>query len=94
MTQYVFDACAIIAALTNEPGAEIVADVFRQPDTELVIHKINLLEVYYNVYRRLGQDSANHFVATIKKSQINIIPDIRSPSLPKRDGSKSPIIFH
>jgi predicted nucleic acid-binding protein len=48
---YVLDACAIIAFLDKEEGAEIVNDLFEQASTgeiTLFVHAVNLTEVYYD----------------------------------------------
>jgi PIN domain nuclease of toxin-antitoxin system len=51
---YVFDACALIALLTNEDGAEIVKGLLQEAiegKNKIIMHKINLLEVYYDAYK-------------------------------------------
>ena len=58
MSRYVLDACALIALLQDETGADKVAAVFNaasKGEAEIVMHKINLLEVYYGVYRSRGK---------------------------------------
>ena len=51
--KYVLDACAVIAFLNDEEGAQKVEQLLlqgeRAPDT-LFMHEINLLEIYYGVY--------------------------------------------
>jgi PIN domain nuclease of toxin-antitoxin system len=45
--RYVLDACAIIAFLDKEEGAEIVNDLFEQADAgdiTLFVHALNLTE--------------------------------------------------
>ena len=62
MNRYVLDACALIALLQEEPGADKVADVLNSADNdeaEIVMHKVNFLEVYYDAYRSRGKDQAN-----------------------------------
>jgi len=76
---YVLDACALIALLKNEPGAEIVANVYEMATSgkvRLVMHKLNLLEIYYDQYRSFGADVADKVLDAIKKSPIKIIPAI------------------
>lgn len=54
---YVLDACSIIAFLAEESGAEKVKELFYQSaenKIELIMNKINLLEVYYDIYK-VGQ---------------------------------------
>lgn len=48
MSRYVLDACALLALLRNEPGADKVAAAFNAANTgeaEMIMHKANLLEV-------------------------------------------------
>jgi len=50
MTTYVLDACAILAVLSNEPGADVVEDVYEKAasgEAILTLNKVNLLEVYW-----------------------------------------------
>ena len=42
---YVLDASAMIAFLRDEPGAEIVAEVFVDPESHCYAHALNLCEV-------------------------------------------------
>jgi len=75
---YVLDACALIAALSDEAGADIVVDVYKKVlsgEAELVMHAVNLLEVYYDAYRHHGQDSADKMIADVRALSIRIITD-------------------
>ena len=59
---YVLDACALIAFFNDEAGADAVEELLvkaMSKDAELVINTINLLEIYYGVYREDGADMAN-----------------------------------
>jgi len=69
MRYYVLDACALIAFLRNEDGAEIVSTVLNGAvENEVKIHMsyINLLEVYYDIYRSVGQEKAKDELDMIK----------------------------
>jgi len=51
---FVMDACALIAFLRDETGAEVVTTVLRNANggkAAIRMNGINLLEVYYDVYR-------------------------------------------
>ncbi|MCL2125584.1 MAG: PIN domain-containing protein [Oscillospiraceae bacterium] len=64
MSNYVLDACALLALLRNEPGADIVADALNAAvngDAEIIMNKVNLLEVYYDLYRALGKDKQTRY---------------------------------
>jgi len=79
MNHYVLDACALLALLRNEPGADIVADILNAANNgvaEAVMHSANLLEVYYDLYRLLGKERANLVLSEIKKRPIRINAEI------------------
>jgi uncharacterized protein with PIN domain len=58
-TVYVFDACAVIALLQGEPGATVVEELLRDENHRCVVHAINVCEVYYDLYRRDGEEIAD-----------------------------------
>jgi predicted nucleic acid-binding protein len=79
MKRYVLDACALLALLRDEPGQEFVTDVFNEADNgeaELIMHKANLLEVYYERLRVSGKPKADVFLTTFKNRPVTIISDI------------------
>jgi predicted nucleic acid-binding protein len=52
---YVLDACALIAYLTNEPESIKIKSLFERTDTEdisIFISVFNLIEVYYDFIRK------------------------------------------
>jgi len=72
---YVMDACALIAFLRNEAGAENVTTVLRNANggnALIRINGLNLLEVYYDIYRWIGKEKADEKLAMIKKLPIMI----------------------
>jgi hypothetical protein len=52
------DACAVIAYLRNETGAEVLKEMIERPTTFLVMHVCNLGEVYYDFFRDDGLTAA------------------------------------
>jgi predicted nucleic acid-binding protein len=52
------DACAVIAYLRGEPGAEILTNLIAQPYVFLTMHVCNLGEVYYDFFREDGPGAA------------------------------------
>jgi len=60
---YVLDACAMIAYLRSEPGANAVEtaliEAILDPATECFAHAVNLCEVYYDFYRAGGEPAAS-----------------------------------
>jgi len=79
MNRYNLDACALIALLQEEPGADKVADVLNSADNdeaEVVMHKVNFLEVYYDAYRSRGKDQANLMWTEFNKLPVSINAEI------------------
>jgi len=79
MSQFVLDACALLAILKKEPGADKVISVLEAADKgtdSITINKINLLEVYYKVYRIQGKERANHIISEVKKRRLEINQEI------------------
>ena len=52
------DACAVIAYLRNEAGAEVLKELIERPTTFLAMHVCNLGEVYYDFFRDDGLTAA------------------------------------
>jgi PIN domain nuclease of toxin-antitoxin system len=48
---YVLDACAIIAFLKGEAGADVVENALLDRGSQCMAHAINLCEVYYDFHR-------------------------------------------
>ena len=75
---YVLDACAMLAVLSKEQGADKVADIYKMAvlgTIKFVMNKFNLLEVYYDLYRAYGKAIADKFVEDIKQIPIAINHD-------------------
>ena len=52
------DACAVIAYLRQEPGADVLKALIELPTTFLAMHVCNLGEVYYDFFREDGLAAA------------------------------------
>ena len=79
MNRYVLDACALLALLRNEPGADKVAAAINAAnigEAEIVMHKVNLLEVYYDLYRSIGKEKADIILSEIRKRPIIINAEV------------------
>jgi uncharacterized protein with PIN domain len=63
---YVFDACAVIALLDDEAGAEVVEELLAGENHRCVIHILNVCEVYYHIYRRADKDRADKLEALLE----------------------------
>jgi len=76
MSLYFLDACALIALLSGERGAENVKNILQKAiDGEIIvkINQINLLEVYYHVCKIYDQNKANIAIKKIKEFPIEIV---------------------
>jgi predicted nucleic acid-binding protein len=70
------DACALIALLAGESGAENVKNIIQDAvDGKLIvkINQINLLEVYYKICNVYNQDEAKRTIKKLKEFPIEII---------------------
>jgi predicted nucleic acid-binding protein len=89
---FVLDACALIAMLANEPGAEnvrkIILDAIHR-SVYVKINQINLLEVYYKICNVYDQDVANKIIAKIKKLPIEIIIGLKEKTFNEAGRIKS-----
>lgn len=76
MSVYVLDACALIAVFTHETGFENVSEIINS-NSEVYMHKVNLLEVYYDLYRAYGEERADEVISFfVGDSGVKIISDI------------------
>ena len=75
MRHYVLDACALMALLQDEAGADIVAAAINAAyngEAVISINKLNLLEVYYDAYRSLSKAQADAMLIEFKKRPVVI----------------------
>jgi len=73
------DACALIAFLSDETGAQVVSDVLlKAADSKVLVtmNGLNLLEVYYDMYRKVGKEKAQEQLSMIEKLPLSIRPEI------------------
>ena len=79
MSHYVLDACALIALLQDEAGADKVAAVINAANegkAAVTMHKMNLLEVYYGAYRSRDKEQADLMLEYLNKQPIDINSEI------------------
>jgi uncharacterized protein len=77
---YILDACALIALLAGEHGAENVKKIIQDAvdgKINIKINQINLLEVYYKVCNVYDQDEANKTMVKIREFPIEIIMGLK-----------------
>jgi len=76
---FVFDACSLIAVLSNETGANTVKDLLQKAvhgEIKIIMHKINFLEVYYYIHKKYDEQTALKLLEYIKISPIKIDAEI------------------
>ena len=75
MKKYVLDACALIALIQNEDGADVVEGILLDAingHCTVSMHRLNLLEVYYGYLRSDGKAVADEYLSAVEGSCINI----------------------
>jgi len=73
---YILDACALLAFLNDEEGAEKIEDLLNKSgtgDVSVSMSIINLLEVYYGELRDKGTEIAQIVLDMVQHYSINII---------------------
>jgi predicted nucleic acid-binding protein len=81
---FVLDACALIAVLAMEKGADNIRDLFQKTvdhQALLVMNKFNFLEVYYKIYKAYGKTEADNLADTMKQMPIRIIDVLKDDVL-------------
>jgi uncharacterized protein len=77
---FIIDACAMIAFLGDEEGATHVERILsdaRDGKSKLFMNSINLLEVFYGIYREDGPEMAEMILEKISKLPIKLIDTIK-----------------
>jgi PIN domain nuclease of toxin-antitoxin system len=80
--RYLLDACAMIAYLNDENGADKVEELLWRSDQRpgiLSMHEVNLLEVYYGVYREEDETLADETYEKVINLPIKIVRGLTKP---------------
>ena len=72
----VLDACAVIALIKDEPGADRVEEHLLNDEHECMIHSVNLCEVYYGFFRADGKAFAQEVVSRLQQANVSFRPDL------------------
>jgi len=75
---FVFDACAFIALLEDEPGAEVVEELLQEPKNRCLIFAISACEVYYDLHRRGNREDAESLEAIFTEYGLALLDDLPS----------------
>ena len=79
---FVLDASSLIAFLKDEEGADKVEGLFRETEEgkhELYMSWINVLEIYYGVYREDGKEVAEEVSSKVQGLPITLVRQISEP---------------
>ena len=75
MSLFILDACALLAVLAMEKGAENIRKLFQKAvdnQAVLMMNKLNFLEVYYKIYKAYGKMEADNLFKTIEQMPMTI----------------------
>lgn len=73
---YVLDACAMIAFLRGERGADVVNDLLRDSSAHCFAHAVNLCEVYYDFVRVANANAARSAIEDLSACGVHPRRDI------------------
>ncbi|MCL4858936.1 MAG: PIN domain-containing protein [Caldilineaceae bacterium] len=76
---YVLDACALIAFLQREPGAEQVELLLVDAPSQCAAHALNLCEVYHDLLRTDGLDLAGQAINDLVTAGVQVREDMDMP---------------
>lgn len=76
MPVVVMDACALIAYLRNEAGADVIKALLLDPNTTCLVHALNLCEVYYDFLRAYDEATAQSAVADLQAVGLVVKEDM------------------
>lgn len=68
----VIDACALLAFLRDEPGAEVVEQFLFDLTNECIVHAVNACEVQYDSVRSAGAELCDLTVRAIELAGVSI----------------------
>ena len=84
VSDYLLDACAVLAFFDDEKGADVVISLINRAkngEINLSINAANLIEVYYDRIRVVGAENAKDIIRKIyENSPITIIENL-SPDI-------------
>lgn len=80
MKTYVLDACALIAYISDEEGAQVV-ETLLAGNNQIIVSIINVYEVYYDALRTSGIDRANSILKDIERLPVKIIKHISKETI-------------
>jgi len=73
---YVFDACAVVVLLQGEEGAPVASGLLLEESHRCLVHAINACEVYYDLFRRDGEEIADGVREVLEGYGFEIVEDL------------------
>jgi predicted nucleic acid-binding protein len=74
--KYVLDSCALIAFIRDEEGADVIEQILRDGTSIVMMHAINVCEVYYDCIRVVGKEQADRVVDSLVSGNVIIREDM------------------
>jgi PIN domain nuclease of toxin-antitoxin system len=74
--QFVLDACAMIAFLRDEAGAEVVQSRLASEPPVCLAHAVNLCEVFYHFLGEAGEDAARRSLDDLRAVGLTVREDM------------------
>ena len=75
---FVFDACAFIALLEDETGADVVEALLQEATNRCMIHAINACEVYYDLHRQGNTEDADALEELLAEYGLELVETFSS----------------
>ncbi|HEY9811322.1 MAG TPA: PIN domain-containing protein [Halomicronema sp.] len=72
----ILDACAVIALIKDEIGADIVQQYLLENDAQCMIHNVNICEVYYGFLRSDGESFTKEIINGLEKANVIFCSDL------------------
>lgn len=72
----ILDACAVIALVKNEAGADVVEEFLLNRECDCMIHNINLCEVYYGFLRTDGEEFTKRIISRLEQANVTFCADL------------------
>lgn len=77
--KYILDSCALIAFIRDEDGACAVEEILLDGSATVMMHALNVCEVYYDCLRAAGAEHAERIVASLVSGNLIIREDMDAP---------------
>lgn len=75
---FVLDACAFIAFLEDEPGAEVIEELLQEPRNRCLILAISACEIYYDLWRRGNTEDAESLESIFAEYDLELLEGLPS----------------